>query len=124
VLKKVFGALGLSKEGLKESLVKELDSDEEIMYMVEGNFDSDITEGQSRKYGILVATNQRVAFYDRFLTQSSFETFAYKSITAVGLHKSILVSTITLALSSRKVTMKVASGDVEDFVRYVNTKLR
>lgn len=106
---------------LLEQAKPHLESNEQVLAAVVGQYETSILGADSVRTGVLIATQNRVVFYAKKLTGYDLESFAYSNISSFEQGKNMMGHNIKFFASGNKVAMKWISElkDMEKFVAAV-----
>ena len=111
---------------LSHKAKEHLDSDEEILKIIQGAYETKIMGKDSVRNGIFLATNKKLVFYAKKITGYDLEVFPYSKISSFEMGKEFLGHYISFFSSGNKAKMKwikMKKEDVKDFVDCVNSMI-
>ena len=106
-------------------LAKEhLDTEEEIIAVVQGTFQAEMFGQETLRTGILVTTDRRVVLYCKKVSGYEMEVFLYSNISSIELGKDWMGHRVAFFVSNNKMGMKwIKTGDVQKFIEYVKSRI-
>jgi hypothetical protein len=113
-------------ETLLNEINANLDPDERILSSVMGTYAGKISDKNSGKNGILVATDKRLVFFSKNALGSgyAFENFHYSNIGSTEISKGMMGYSITFSISGDKITLKwIKDGNVNKLLQDMNNNI-
>jgi len=111
-------------EKLTNKAKEYLESGEEILKSIVGQYETKILGKDSVRTGICLATNKRMVFYAKKLTGYDMEIFPYSTISSIEMGKGIMGHKIVFFASGNRVSMKwIKEGDVQGFIEEVKNRI-
>ena len=110
-------------------LAKEhLDTEEEIIAVVQGTFQAEMFGQETLRTGILVTTDRRVVLYCKKVSGYEMGVFLYSNISSnissIELGKDWMGHRVAFFVSNNKMGMKwIKTGDVQKFIEYVKSRI-
>lgn len=110
------------------SLAKDhLESGEQVIHAVLGQYETKILNTETTRKGVLIATDRRVIFFAKKLTGYDLEVFPYSNISSIEASKGLMGHSISLFSSGNKVKIKWIQeenkGDMQKFINYVKENI-
>lgn len=105
-------------EKLLEQVKPHLESNEEVLAAIQGQYETSILGTDSIRTGVLLATHNRVVFFAKKLGGYELESFAYGNISSFEQGKNMMGHNIKFFASGNKVAMKWIS-DVKEMETFV-----
>ncbi|MBT2488657.1 PH domain-containing protein [Streptomyces sp. ISL-96] len=93
---------------------------EQVIAAVQGTYEGRLMGEKITRAGILLATNQRLAFYAKRLAGYDFESFPYANISSFESGKNMMGRFIRFAASGNDVQLKWIA-DLSAFAQFVET---
>lgn len=102
-----------------------LNENEIIENSLYGMFQYQVFGMGSQRKGILVATNERMCFYTKYLGTGTFKVFDYEKIDSIKVEKGLLTGKKVVLYhdGEREVMNLIEEGDLEDFTVFVKGKI-
>ncbi len=101
-----------------------LDGDEEVLIAVDGTSETGRLGAYSRRAGVLIATDKRLLFYAKEVTEFELESFPYETISSFERGKRTMVDSLKFHSSGNKVSMKwIQATNLDEFVATVKSKM-
>ncbi len=101
-----------------------LDGDEEVLIAVDGTSETGRLGAYSRRAGVLIATDKRLLFYAKEVTELDLESFPYETISSFERGKRTMVDSLKFHSSGNKVSMKwIQATNLDEFVATVKSKM-
>ena len=106
-------------------LAKEhLDTGEEIIAVVQGQFQAEMFGRETLRTGILITTDRRVVLYCKKVSGYEMGVFLYSNISSIELGKDWMGHRDAFFVSNNKMGMKwIKTGDVQKFIEYVKSRI-
>ncbi|MBK5492003.1 PH domain-containing protein [Bacillus sp. TH13] len=116
-------------ENLKKAMTlvqPHLGTEEVVEKSVYGMFQFQLFGAGGQRKGILIATNERLCFYTKYLGNETFEVFEYKKIDSIKVEKGLLSGPkiVFYHNGNREMMNLIEDGDLEVFVRFVKEKIK
>jgi len=114
-----------SIEKLTKLVQEHLESDENVIAVVQGAYEIKMMGRNSLRKGILIATNKRIVFYAKKLTGFDLEVIPYDKVSSYETGKAILGYYISLFTSGNDCKMKYikSKDDFDTFVNHVKENI-
>ncbi|MFJ8525439.1 PH domain-containing protein [Bacillus cereus] len=102
-----------------------LNGNEIIENSLYGMFQYQVFGMGSQRKGILVATNERMCFYTKYLGSETFKVFNYAKIDSIDVEKGLLTGKKIIFYhdGEREVMNLIEEGDLERFAVFVKEKI-
>lgn len=104
---------------LLEKAKPHLESNEDVLAAVQGQYETSILGTDSVRAGVLIATQNRIVFYAKKLGGYELESFVYGNISSFEQGKNMMGHNIKFFASGNKVAMKWIS-DLKDMEKFVS----
>ena len=120
-MKKVDKLIGQSKE--------HLNTDEIVVAVVLGAYETDLLGSDTLRNGIFIATEDRIVFYAKRMAGFDMESYSYSNISSLEISKSMMGYQISFFSTGNKVSMKwineinAREKDIAGFVEYVRNRI-
>jgi hypothetical protein len=109
---------------LNKQVQEHLEPGEEILYSVQGQYETKRFGQDSLRSGAFFATNKRLVFFAKKLTGFDIEVFPYSSISSIEMSKGLMGHKMSFFASGNKVSMKwIQKGDIKELVSFIREKL-
>ncbi|MDA1680923.1 PH domain-containing protein [Bacillus cereus group sp. TH152-1LC] len=107
---------------LVQSHLNENESIENCLY---GMFQYQVFGMGGQRKGILVATNERMCFYTKYLGSETFKVFDYAKVNSIEVEKGLLTGNKIIFYhdGEREVMNLIEEGDLEGFAVFVKEKI-
>ncbi|GAB6523454.1 PH domain-containing protein [Bacillus cereus] len=100
-------------------------TEEVVEKSIYGMFQYQLFGAGGQRKGILVATNERLCFYTKYLGSETFEVFEYKNIDSIKVEKGLLggEKVVFYHDGNREMMNLIEEGDLTAFVEFVKGKI-